>query len=421
MDHFVERDGEVHCEQVPLRAIAEQVGTPVYVYSTAAMLEQAALMKAAVPDVRDPLIAYAVKANANPAVLRTLARAGLGADVVSIGEYRRARAAGVALDKIVFSGVGKTVLEMAEALNGGLLQFNLESLEEGRTLSEVADALGIEAPVGFRVNPDVDAGTHAKITTGTSESKFGVPAADVLSAYEEASRLPGLRIEGLTIHIGSQLTSLEPLETAFARLGEILGQLRSAGHRISIVDLGGGLGIPYDGDQPRPPSPQEYGEMVRRVTGGWDARLVFEPGRLIVAEAGVLLSRVVRVKPGAKCPWVIVDAAMNDLLRPALYDAFHAIHAVVPKGRRTRANVVGPVCESGDTFALAREMDIVGDGDLLMFRCAGAYGAAMSSGYNSRPLAPEVLVNGREWALVRRRVDVDALASCMIPDWLAAP
>jgi diaminopimelate decarboxylase len=419
MDHFQERNGELWCEAVPLAAIAETVETPVYIYSTATMVRHANVLRESLRELEDPLVAYAVKANPNAAVLATLARAGLGADVVSIGEYRRARDAGIPADRIVFSGVGKTETEMADALRGGLLQFNVESVEEARTLSAVASSLGRVAPIGFRINPDVEAGTHAKITTGTADNKFGIPADQALSAYAEAASLPGLEISGMTVHIGSQLTSLDPLEKAFVRLGEVLKAVRDSGREIRLVDLGGGLGVPYGRDQPHPPSPQEYGEMVRRVTEGWDARLIFEPGRLIVANAGVLLTRVVRIKPGARNPWVIVDAAMNDLMRPALYDAFHSIEPVRHKGQAMTANVVGPVCESGDTFAMAREMDAVEPGDLVVFRSAGAYGAAMSSGYNSRPLTPEVLVDGDRWALVRRRVDIDELAAAPLPDWLA--
>ena len=419
MDHFLERNGELWCEDVPLAAIAEAVGTPVYVYSTATMVRHARVMRESLHGLDDPLVAFAVKANPNAAVLATLARAGLGADVVSIGEYRRARAAGIPPDRIVFSGVGKTEPEMAEALKGGILQFNVESAEEAQTLSAVASSLGATAPVGFRINPDVEAGTHAKITTGMADSKFGIPADQALAAYAEASALPGLRVTGMTVHIGSQLISLEPLEKAFVALGEILGAVRAAGHDIRLVDLGGGLGVPHGRDQPTPPTPRDYGEMVRRVTKDWDVRLIFEPGRLIVANAGVLLTRVVRIKPGSQNPWVIVDAAMNDLMRPALYDAFHSIEPVRRTGRAMVANVVGPVCESGDTFAMARTMDAVGPGDLMVFRTAGAYGAAMSSGYNSRPLTPEVLVDGDAWALVRQRVHIDELAAAPLPEWLA--
>jgi len=419
MDHFELRHDALWCERVPLTEIAAEAGTPTYVYSTATIVRHAEVMKSAVAGcgTGQPLVAYAVKANPNAAVLATLARAGLGADVVSVGEYDKARAAGVRADEIVFSGVGKTEAEMSAVMKSGLLQFNVESVEEARTLSAVAQSIGCVAPIGFRINPDVAAGTHAKITTGTADNKFGIAAADALAAYAEASALPGLRITGMTVHIGSQLTSLEPLEEAFTRLGRVLQEVRAAGHRIDLVDLGGGLGVAYDSALPQPPSPQAYGDMVRRVTAGWDARLIFEPGRLIVANAGVLLARVIRIKPGAQHPWLIVDAAMNDLMRPALYEAYHRIEAVRPNGRRMIANVVGPVCESGDTFALARDMDELAPGDLVIFRSAGAYCAAMSSGYNSRLLTPEVLVDGDRWATVRRRVDIDAIAGCL-PDWL---
>lgn len=419
MDHFQLKDGELYCEQVPLTEIAASVGTPVYVYSTATMCRHVAALREALEPLPDPLIAYAVKANPNSAVIATLAKAGLGADVVSGGEYRRAVAADVAPDRIVFSGVGKTEDEMRLALEGGLYQFNLESLEEAEMLSAVATAMGRTAPVGFRVNPDIAAGGHAKITTGAAENKFGIAIGEAPDAYGRIARLPGLKVQGVAVHIGSQLTSLDPLQRAFTRVGELVAALRGAGHDISVADLGGGLGVPYDPGQPAPPSPADYGAMVKRVAGGWDVRLVFEPGRLIVANAGVLLSRVIRVKPGATDPFVIVDAAMNDLMRPALYDAWHRIEAVRPAGSQRTANVVGPVCETGDTFATGRQMDEVAAGDLVVFRTAGAYAAAMSSTYNSRPLTPEVLVDGSRWAVVRPRIDVDRLiAADRVPEWL---
>ena len=420
MDDFQLRNGELHCEEVPLAEIAAVVGTPVYVYSTATMCRHVAALRSALEGLPDPLIAYAVKANPNSAVIATLAKAGLGADVVSGGEYRRARAAGVPGDQIVFAGVGKTEEEMRLALKGGLYQFNLESLEEAEMLSGVASAMGLTAPVGFRVNPDVAAGGHAKITTGAAENKFGIAFGDAHQAYDRIAGLPGLEVQGVAVHIGSQLTSLEPLERAFTRVGELIAELRAGRHIISVADLGGGLGVPYDPGQPPPPSPADYGAMVKRVTEGWNVRLVFEPGRLIVANAGVLLSRVIRVKPGATDPFVIVDAAMNDLMRPALYDAWHRIEAVRPSGEQRTANVVGPVCETGDTFATGRQMDDVAAGDLVVFRTAGAYAAAMASTYNSRPLTPEVLVDGSRWAVVRPRIDVDRLmAADRMPEWLA--
>ena len=419
MDHFALRDGQLCAEQVELSAIAREIGTPVYVYSSATLRHHAAVIKQALASLDDPLIAYAIKANPNGAVLATLAQAGLGGDIVSIGEYRQAIAAGMPPERIVFSGVGKTAVEMAEALQGGLLQFNLESVEEAHMLSAVATASGRVAPVGFRINPDVAAGTHAKITTGTADNKFGIAAGSALEAYRAARALPGLRIRGVTVHIGSQLMSLDPLEAAFVKLGELIAVLRADGFTIEMADLGGGLGVPYGPGQPVPPAPADYGAMVARVTRGWDLRLIFEPGRLIVANAGVLLTSVVRIKPGERHPWVIVDAAMNDLMRVALYDAYHQIVAVAPDGRSITANVVGPVCESGDTFAMAREMDHVDPGDLVVFRGAGAYGAAMSSGYNSRPLTPEVLVDGDRWALVRRRISLNEVAAMPLPKWLA--
>lgn len=419
MDHFNLRGGILHCEDVPLPAIAEAVGTPVYVYSTATMQRHARVFRAALEPLADPLVAYAVKANPNAAVLATLAREGLGADVVSGGEYRRARAAGIAADKIVFSGVGKTAAEMALALEGGLCQFNLESVAEAEMLSEVASSMGRTAPVGFRVNPDVEAGSHAKISTGAAHNKFGVPIADAVGAYARARALPGLDVQGVAVHIGSQLTSLEPLESAFAKVGDLISELRAAGHDIRLADLGGGLGVPYDPSLPPPPSPQDYGAMVNRIAAGWGVRLVFEPGRLIVGNAGVLLTRVIRIKPGTVHPFLIVDAAMNDLMRPSLYDAWHAIEAVRPSGGKVTANVVGPVCETGDTFATGREMDAVDAGDLVVFRTSGAYAATMASTYNSRPLTPEVLVNGDRFAVVRERIDVEALIRAdTIPDWL---
>ena len=418
MDHFDLRNGELYCEDVPLRAVAEEVGTPVYIYSASTLTRHARVMKDALAGLDDPLVAYAVKANPNPAVLRILAREGLGADIVSIGEYRAARAAGMAPETILFSGVGKTADEMAEALHGGLLQFNLESVEEARTLSAIAIASGREASVALRINPDVEAGTHAKITTGTAENKFGLPATEALAAFRAVRSLPGLRVTGITVHIGSQLTSLAPLEAAFLRLGSLISVLREDGFELAIADLGGGLGVPYGSGQPEPPSPADYGAMVKRVTADWNIRLAFEPGRLISGNAGVLLARVVRVKPGKSHPWLIVDAAMNDLMRPALYDAYHEIEAVQPSGDKMTAHVVGPVCESGDTFAMSRELDQVGEGDLVIFRTAGAYGAAMSSGYNSRPLTAEVLVDGDRWALVRQRLDLAKAASLPLPDWL---
>lgn len=419
MDHFGLVDGVLHAEAVPLDLIAEAVGTPVYVYSTATMRRHVAVFREAVASLDDPLIAFAVKANPNAAVLATLAREGLGADVVSAGELMRARAAGIPADRIVFSGVAKTADEMALALRAGIFQFNLESEPEAETLSLVAQSLGATARVAWRVNPDVDAGTHAKISTGRAENKFGVPIGRARECYALAARLPGLAISGVAVHIGSQLTDLAPFEAAFAKLGELIRLLRADGHAIATADLGGGLGVPYDRSLPAPPSPAEYGAMVVRATAGWDARLIFEPGRMIVGNAGVLLARVVRVKRGAQAPFVIVDAGMNDLMRPTLYDAWHDIEPVVPRDQRISANVVGPVCETGDTFAMGRAMQNVEEGDLVVFRTAGAYGATMANTYNSRALVPEVMVAGDRWALVRERMPLEALiAADHLPPWL---
>ena len=421
MDHFIYVDGAMQVEQVPMEAIAQAVGTPVYVYSTATLERHVGVFRDGLSQLADPLIAFAVKANPNAAVLATLAKLGLGADVVSGGELLRAIAAGIPANRIVFSGVGKTAEEMRLALEHGIFQFNLESEPEAEMLSEVALSIGRKAPVAYRINPDVDAGTHAKISTGKSENKFGIPYARALESYAAARDLPGLDVQGVAVHIGSQLTDLAPLEAAFVKVGALIEALRGEGHAIRTADLGGGLGVPYDPSQPVPPSPADYGAMVTRVTQGWNVRLMFEPGRVIVGNAGALLSRVVRVKQGAQAPFVIVDAAMNDLLRPSLYDAWHDIRAVRPAGERATANVVGPVCETGDTFAMHRDMDVVGPGDLVAFMTAGAYGATMAGTYNSRPLTPEVLVSGDRWAVVRERPPIEALiAGDIIPDWVAA-
>ena len=420
MDHFTYVDGAMQVEQVPMDAIAQAVGTPVYIYSTATLERHVGVFRDGLSQLADPLIAFAVKSNPNAAVLATLAKLGLGADVVSGGELLRAVAAGIPANRIVFSGVGKTADEMRIALEHGIYQFNLESEPEAEMLSEVAVSMGKKAPVAYRINPDVDAGTHAKISTGKSENKFGIPYARALESYAAARDLPGLDVQGVAVHIGSQLTDLAPLEAAFVKVGALIEELRAAGHDIRTADLGGGLGVPYDPSQPLPPSPADYGAMVCRVTQGWPVRLMFEPGRVIVGNAGVLLSRVVRVKQGAKAPFVIVDAAMNDLMRPSLYDAWHDIRAVNPAGTRETANVVGPVCETGDTFAMHRDMDVVQAGDLVAFMTAGAYGATMAGTYNSRPLTPEVLVSGDKWAVVRERPPIQALIDAdIIPDWVA--
>ena len=419
MDHFDLKHGVLHGEGVPLTLIAESVGTPTYVYATATIERHVRVFRDALAGLDDPLVCFAVKANPNAGVLGTLARAGLGADVVSGGELLRARAAGVPSEKIVFSGVGKTADEMALGLREGIGQFNLESLPEAETLSAVATALGATARVAFRINPNVDAGTHSKISTGRADDKFGVAYDRAIEAYARAAALPGLTPMGVAVHIGSQLTDLAPSRAAFARIGTLIGELRAAGHTIATADLGGGLGVPYNPALPAPPSPAEYGAMVREVTQGWKARLFFEPGRVIVGNAGILLTRVVRVKEGVEHPFVVVDAGMNDLLRPSLYDAWHNIRAVVPRGDRFVANIVGPICETGDTFARAREMDRVEEGDLVAFMTAGAYGATMASTYNSRGLTPEVMVCDTDWAVVRDRQPLEALiAADRLPPWL---
>lgn len=422
MDHFDLRAGVLHAEDVPLPALADAIGTPAYVYSAATLRRHARVMRAALAPLGDPLVAFAVKANPNVAVLRLLAREGLGADVVSEGEMRRALAAGVPPSRIVFSGVGKTDSELAAALAEGIYQINVESESELRRLSAVATGLGRKATIALRVNPDVDAGTLPKISTGKAENKFGIPLPRIPDLYAEAARLPGIRPVGIAAHIGSQLLSLDPLEAAYARLGALLGALRGRGLAVERVDLGGGLGIPYDPALPAPPAPDAYGAMVARVTAGWQVRLLFEPGRLIAGNAGLLLARVVTVKQGAARRFVVLDAAMNDLIRPTLYGVYHDIRAVVPRDGQVTASIVGPVCETGDSFAEDRPLTPLAEGDLVALMTAGAYGATMASTYNSRPLVPEVLVDGDRFAIIRPRQTIDELiAADRIPDWLEAP
>ncbi|WP_425229130.1 diaminopimelate decarboxylase [Sphingomonas sp.] len=422
MDHFSYRDGVLHAEDVPLPAIAEAVGTPVYVYSAATFRRHARVFREALSALPRVHLAYAIKANPNLAVLRLMANEGYGADVVSAGEMKRALAAGMPAAAIVFSGVGKTEAELAAALDvgdgAGIGQFNLELEEEGEVLARLAAARGIAAPAVLRVNPDVDAGTHAKISTGKKGNKFGVPIDQAAAMYARLSLLPGLSLRGVALHIGSQLADLAPLEAAFGRVGALVAQIRAAGHRVDRVDLGGGLGVAYREGE-RLPTPADYGAMVARACRGWDVELQFEPGRVIAGNAGVLLTRVIWVKPGGDHPYVIVDAAMNDLARPALYDAWHDFVAVAPSGTRMVANIAGPVCETGDTFALARDIDTVASGDLGVFRTAGAYGATMASTYNSRALVPEVLVDGGRFAVVADRVSPESLiAAERVPEWL---
>lgn len=419
MDHFELKDGRMHAEGVPLARIAEEVGTPVYVYSAATLRRHAQVFRAALSELDRPLIAFAVKANPNVAVLKLLGQEGFGADVVSEGEMRRALAAGIPPERIVFSGVGKTDAEMRAALAAGILQLNVESEGELRRLSAVAAAMGTTAEIAIRVNPDVDAGTLAKISTGKAENKFGVPLDRVEALYAEAASLPGIRPVGVAAHIGSQLFDLAPLEAAYAKLGALVARLRTAGQTVTRVDLGGGLGIPYDPKLPLPPSPADYGAMVARVTRGWDVRLMFEPGRLIAGNAGVLLARVVTVKTGATRSFVVLDAAMNDLIRPTLYGVYHDIRAVEPRPGEMEATIVGPVCETGDMFAEGRTIPPVVEGDLMCLMTAGAYGATMAGTYNSRPLVPEVLVDGDRYAVIRARQTIEELVGAdLVPGWL---
>lgn len=418
MDHFEFRNGVCHAEDVPLPAIAAAVGTPVYVYSRATLERHARVFRTALAGVDDAQLAFAVKANPNLAVLKVMAQAGYGADVVSAGEMVRALAAGMAPAAVIFSGVGKTKREMAKALDAGIGQFNIESEAEGEELAMLAAARGERATAALRVNPDVDAGTHAKISTGKAENKFGIPYDQASEIYARLAALPGLNLRGIAVHIGSQLLSVEPLRAAFERVGDLVRRLRASGQRVTHVDLGGGLGVAYRADD-RPVPPEDYGRMVAELTRGWDVRLMFEPGRVIAANAGVLVSEVIRVKPGANHPFVIVDAAMNDLARPALYDAWHDVLAVAPGGARMTANIVGPVCESTDTFAMGREMDQVAAGDLVLFRTAGAYGATMASTYNSRDMVPEVMVDGEKWAVVADRIPAETIMGAeRVPEWL---
>ena len=420
MDHFELRDGVLHAEDIPLPRIAAEVGTPVYVYSRATLERHAQVFRDALKDVPKKHIAFAIKCNPNLGVLRVLARQGYGADVVSGGELERALAAGIAAEDIVFSGVGKTRAELAQGLDRGIGQFNIEHEPEGVALAEIAARKDMTAPAVLRVNPDVDAGTHAKISTGKAENKFGVGIDAAPDIFARLSGLPGLNLRGIAVHIGSQLTSLAPFEAAFKRVGQLVADLRAAGHSITHVDLGGGLGVPYRaGDNILPPSPADYGAMVARVTRDWDVTLMFEPGRVIAGNSGVLLTEVLWVKPGANHPFVIVDAAMNDLARPALYDAWHDFAAVKPSGETMTASIVGPVCETGDTFARDRLIDKVESGDLAIFRSAGAYGATMASTYNSRSLVPEVLVDGDRYVVVADRIAAGTImAAERVPDWI---
>lgn len=419
MNFFEYRGGGMYAENLKVSDIAEKVGTPFYLYSTASLVYQYNQFKDAFGDL-DLLLCYAVKANTNQAIIKTLADLGAGADVVSEGEMRRALLAGVHPSKIVYSGVAKTVTEMTFALKQNIYQFNVESEPELYQLSEVASSLGKTADITFRVNPDVDAKTHAKISTGKSENKFGVPRKATRELCARAAKLPGINLVGLDLHIGSQITELEPFEAAFTRITELVETLREDGHDISRVDLGGGLGISYDGDD-CPPLPKEYAEMVRRVMSHLNCQIIIEPGRFLVGNAGILVSKVVYVKKGEARQFLIIDAAMNDLVRPSMYDAYHDIVPLTESGEdHILYDVVGPVCETGDTFATNRLITPMQGGDYLAIRSVGAYGAVMSSTYNTRPLIPEVLVNNEKFAIVRARPTYDEIIGLdQLAPWLS--
>ena len=421
MDHFLYRDGELYAEDVRIADIAAAVGTPFYLYSSATLTRHFQLFDEAL-DWADHLVCYAMKAASNQAILKTLAELGAGMDVVSGGEYARAKAAGVPGERIVFSGVGKTREEILVALEGGIRQFNVESEPEMRVISEVASSMGKTAPITVRVNPDVDAKTHEKIATGKSENKFGIPIAKAREVYAEAAALPGIKVIGIDVHIGSQLTDLEPYELAYKKVAELTEQLRADGHTITRLDLGGGLGIPYARSNEAPPLPSDYGKLIERTVGHLGCEIEIEPGRLIAGNAGILVSRVIYVKQGEGRQFLILDGAMNDLIRPAMYEAYHDIVPVIEPeaGIEQQAyDIVGPVCESGDTFAKNRMMPPLKDGDLVAFRSAGAYGAVMASEYNTRPLVPEVLAKGDQFAVIRPRPDFDEIINRdTIPAWL---
>jgi len=418
MDHFELKNGELHAEDVPLALIAREVGTPVYAYSRATLARHARVFREALSAIPHIHLAFAVKSNPNLAVLNVLKSEGYGADVVSEGEMKRALAAGMPAADIVFSGVGKSKRELAVALEAGIGQFNLESEEEGVELAEIAAAAGKQAVCALRVNPNVDAGTHAKISTGKAENKFGVAYDRAAAIYARLSGLEGLTMRGLAVHIGSQITDLEPSRQAFIKMGDLMRDIRAQGFTVSHMDLGGGLGVPYKVGEVLP-EPQDYGALVAEVTRDWDATIMFEPGRVITGNSGVLITEVIRVKEGVSAPFVVVDAAMNDLARPAMYDAWHDFVAVKPNGETMVANIVGPICESSDTFAMGRTIDVVEPGDLAIFRTAGAYGATMANTYNSRPLVPEVMVDGEKWAVVADRIQPETIfAAERVPDFL---
>ena len=421
MDHFLYRDGVLFAEDVPVSDIAAQVGTPFYLYSSATLLRHFTLFDDALHGMPH-MVCFAMKSASNQAILKLLADAGAGMDVVSGGEYMRAKAAGVPGDKIVFSGIGKTADEMRLALEGGIRQFNVESEPEMQVLSAVATQLGKTAPITVRVNPDVDAKTHAKIATGRKEDKFGIPIARAREVYALAASLPGLKVIGIDVHIGSQLTELAPFEAAYQKVAELTEQLRADGHEIKRLDLGGGLGIPYTRSNEAPPLPTDYGALIKKTVGHLGCEIEIEPGRLISGNAGIMVSKVIYVKSGEGRDFLILDGAMNDLIRPAMYEAYHDIIPVIepaPGVDQQPYDIVGPVCESGDTYAKQRAMPPLKADDLVAFRSAGAYGAVMSSEYNTRPLIPEVLVQGDQFAVIRPRPTFDEMINRdTIPIWL---
>ena len=421
MDHFLYRDGTLFAEDVSVAEIESQVGSQFYVYSAATLTRHFQLFEEAL-NWADHTICFAMKSNSNQAILKLLGDLGAGMDVVSGGEYARAKAAGVAGEKIVFSGVGKTRAEMRRALEGGIRQFNVESEPEMEVLSEVAASMGTVAPITVRVNPDVDARTHEKISTGKKGDKFGIPISRATEVYARAAALPGLKVVGIDVHIGSQLTELEPFETAYLKVADLTRQLRAEGHEITRLDLGGGLGIPYARSNEAPPLPIEYGQLIQRTVGDLGCEIEIEPGRLISGNAGIMVAGVIYVKDGDGTNFLILDGAMNDLVRPAMYGAWHDIIPVIeaaPGVEKHPYDIVGPVCESGDTFAKGRPMPPLSPCDLVAFRSAGAYGAVMSSEYNTRPLIPEVLVQGDQFAVIRPRPTFDEIiARDTIPEWL---
>jgi diaminopimelate decarboxylase len=421
MDHFDYRGGHLHAEDVPISDIAASVGTPFYVYSTATLTRHYTLFTDALSPLPH-LVCFSIKSLSNIAVLKTLAGLGAGMDVVSMGEYLRAKAAGVPGERIVFSGVGKTQVEMRATLEGGIRQFNVESEPELRALSDVATSMGTKAPITIRVNPDVDAKTHEKIATGKSENKFGIPIARASAVYAEAASLPGIEVVGIDVHIGSQLTDLAPFEQAYLKVADLTRQLRAEGHTIKRLDLGGGLGIPYQRSNEAPPLPMDYGALIKRCVGDLGCEVQIEPGRLISGNSGLMVAGVIYVKSGEGRDFLILDAAMNDLIRPAMYGAHHDIIPVVqpaPGVEQATYDIVGPVCETGDTFAKSRPLPAILAGELVAFRSAGAYGAVMASEYNTRPLIPEVLVHQDQFAVIRARPTFDEILNRdTLPEWL---